>query len=176
MVVGGPKGRQIPFGVRQQPDSPGSITPQIPSKMKTKRSHSPSLTTHAKVQHSSETSDASGGRRRNLSFDEVFYDEVILVIFSYLSAGDLCAIQPTNKNWARLSRDNQVHSKRDVHEVHEGLTRGDPYGCVVLALESSVSGRAWARTSAPDAESPSSPCWSGKPGYQAFADASAANR
>ena len=75
-----------------------------------KRSHSPSLTTPAKVQHSSETSDASGGRRRNLSFDEVFYDELILVIFSHLSAPDLCVIQPTNKNWARLSQDNQVHS------------------------------------------------------------------
>ncbi|KAF9644555.1 hypothetical protein BDM02DRAFT_3102756 [Thelephora ganbajun] len=73
-----------------------------------KRSHSPSPSTRAKVQHSSETSDASGGRRRNLSFDEVFYDELILVIFSHLSAEDLCTIQSTNKNWARLSQDNQL--------------------------------------------------------------------
>lgn len=79
-----------------------------------KRSHSPSPLVRAKVQHSSETSDTSGGRRRTLSFDELFFDELILVIFSYLSARDLCAIQPTNKNWARLSQDNQVHSKRDV--------------------------------------------------------------
>ena len=84
-----------------------------------KRSHSPSLTAYAKVQHSSETSDASGGRRRNLSFDEMFFDELILVIFSHLSAGDLCTIQATNKNWARLSQDNQVHSKRDVDELSE---------------------------------------------------------
>ena len=84
-----------------------------------KRSHSPSPTVHTKVQHSSETSDTSGGRRRNLSFDEIFFDELILVIFSNLSAGDLCAVQPTNKNWDRLSQDNQVHSKRDVDEFHE---------------------------------------------------------
>lgn len=90
-----------------------------PSKVKMKRSHSPSPTPPAKVQHSSETSDTSCGRRRSLSFDEVFYDELILVIFSYLSAGDLCTIQPTSKNWARLSQDNQVHSNRDVDELDE---------------------------------------------------------
>lgn len=84
-----------------------------------KRSQSPSYNTHAKVQHSSETSDATRGRRRNISFDQVFYDELILVIFSYLSAVDLCVIQPTNKNWARLSQDNQVHSNRAVDELHE---------------------------------------------------------
>jgi len=84
-----------------------------------KRSHSPSLSSHAKVQHSSETSDASRGRRWNLSFDELFFDELILVIFSHLSARDLCTIQATNKNWARLSQDNQVHSKQDVDELHE---------------------------------------------------------
>jgi hypothetical protein len=91
----------------EQPSNPTHIS----SKAKMKRSHSPSLTVHAKVQHLSKTSDASGGRRRNLSFDEVFYDELILVIFSHLSARDLCAVQPTNKNWARLSQDNQVHAK-----------------------------------------------------------------
>jgi len=84
-----------------------------------KRSHSPSLSARAKVQHSSETSDASGGRRRNLSFDEIFFDELILGIFSHLSARDLCTTQATNKNWARLSQDNQVHSKRDADELHE---------------------------------------------------------
>ena len=91
---------------------------------KMKRGHSPSPTTHTKVQHSSETSDTSSGRRKELSFDEAFYDELMLVIFSYLSARDLCAIQPTNRKWARLSQDNQVHLKRDAHEVRKGLTRG----------------------------------------------------
>lgn len=115
---------------------PAPATSLIPSKVKMKRNHSPSLTTHAKVQHSCKTSDASSGRRRDLSFDEVFYDELMLVIFSYLSAGDLCAIQPTNKNWGRLSQDNQVHPKRDVYGVHGGLTRGDP-----LRLRCSSFGR-----------------------------------
>ena len=149
--------------------------PHVHSIVKMKRSHSPSLTTHAKVHHSSEILDASDGRRRNLSFDEVFYDELTLVIFSYLSAGDLCAIQSANKNWARLSQDNQVHSKQGVYEVHEGLTRGVPYGCVVLALESVVSGRTWSCTSADDAKSPGFPSWSGKPDRQAAAGTSAAN-
>jgi hypothetical protein len=94
------------------------VTPTS-SKSIMKRSQPPSLTTQAKVQHSSVISDASRGRRCNLSFDEVFYDELILVIFSYLSAIDLCIIQPTNKNWARLSRDNQVHSNQDVDKLNE---------------------------------------------------------
>ncbi|KAI0344823.1 hypothetical protein BDW22DRAFT_1391820 [Trametopsis cervina] len=41
------------------------------------------------------------------SFDQL-YDEVVLVIFSYLSYKDLCMIQPTSQNWARLALDNQV--------------------------------------------------------------------
>ena len=107
---------QVSFGVCRPPNSLAA-PPALEAQMK--RSHSPSLTAHAKVQHSSKTSDASGGRRRNLSFDEVFYDELILVIFSYLSAGDLCTIQPTNKNWARLSQDNQVRSTCDGGGLRE---------------------------------------------------------
>ena len=102
----------FPLAVRRQ-----QSVPLLRHLSKMKRGHSPSPTTHTKVQHSSGTSDTSSGRRKNLSFDEVFYDEVILAIFSYLSARDLCAIQPTNKKWARLSQDNQVHLKRDVREV-----------------------------------------------------------
>jgi len=133
-----PESRQIPIVLRRQPSSLLTFPPHpLASKARMKRSHSPSPTARAKVHHSSKTSDASGGRLRNLSFDQVFYDELILVIFSYLSARDLCTIQPTNKNWARLSQDNQVHSKRDVHEAHEGLTHeGDP-----LRLRCSSSGK-----------------------------------
>ena len=36
------------------------------------------------------------------------YDEIILVIFSYLSYTDLCAVQHVNRDWARLALDNQV--------------------------------------------------------------------
>ena len=45
------------------------------------------------------------------TFDTLLYDELILVIFSYLSWADLCAVQRTNRNWARLALDNQVHSR-----------------------------------------------------------------
>lgn len=44
------------------------------------------------------------------TFDSLLYDEVILVIFSYLSWMDLCTTQRTNRNWSRLSLDNQVHT------------------------------------------------------------------
>lgn len=43
------------------------------------------------------------------TFDTLFYDELILHIFSHLSYRDLCAVQRTNRNWARLALDNQVH-------------------------------------------------------------------
>ena len=36
------------------------------------------------------------------------YDEIVLVIFSYLSYADLCAVQRANRNWSRLALDNQV--------------------------------------------------------------------
>lgn len=45
------------------------------------------------------------------TFDNLLYDELILVIFSYLSWTDLCAVQRTNRNWARLALDNQVLSR-----------------------------------------------------------------
>ena len=44
------------------------------------------------------------------TFDSLLFDELILVIFSYLSYADLCTIQSINRNWSRLSLDNQVHS------------------------------------------------------------------
>ena len=41
------------------------------------------------------------------------YDEIALVIFSYLSYSDLCAIQSVNRNCSRLALDNQVlHNTR----------------------------------------------------------------
>ncbi|KZT27964.1 hypothetical protein NEOLEDRAFT_1109333 [Neolentinus lepideus HHB14362 ss-1] len=46
-----------------------------------------------------------------LNFDSALYDEVILQIFSHLPFTDLCAIQRTNRNWARLALDNQVHTR-----------------------------------------------------------------
>ena len=43
-----------------------------------------------------------------LRFDNCLYDELILYIFSYLSWVDLCVSQPTNRNWARLTADNEL--------------------------------------------------------------------
>lgn len=45
-----------------------------------------------------------------LNFDTSISDEIVLVIFSYLSWVDLCAIQQTNRHWARLATDNQVYT------------------------------------------------------------------
>ena len=42
---------------------------------------------------------------------ESLYDELILHIFTYLTHADLCALQATNRDCARLSLDNQVHSE-----------------------------------------------------------------
>ena len=41
---------------------------------------------------------------------ESLYDELILHVFTFLSYTDLCALQTTDRNLARLSLDNQVHS------------------------------------------------------------------
>jgi hypothetical protein len=49
----------------------------------------------------------------------MFYGELILVIFSYLSAGVLCTVKPTSKGWARFSKDNQMHSERDIGKLRE---------------------------------------------------------
>ncbi|KII92846.1 hypothetical protein PLICRDRAFT_679707 [Plicaturopsis crispa FD-325 SS-3] len=43
-----------------------------------------------------------------ITFDSALYDELILHVFSYLSWADLCAVQATNRNWSRLSADNQL--------------------------------------------------------------------
>ncbi len=43
-----------------------------------------------------------------LNFDASLYDELILCIFSHLSWTDLSVMQSINRNWARLTTDNQV--------------------------------------------------------------------
>jgi len=53
---------------------------------------------------------------------ECLYDELILHIFTFLSYTDLCTLQATNRNLARLSLDNQVHST---------FISGTPFFCAV---------------------------------------------
>ncbi|EJD42682.1 hypothetical protein AURDEDRAFT_114930 [Auricularia subglabra TFB-10046 SS5] len=47
-------------------------------------------------------------REKLFGFDVSLYDELILLIFSWLPARDLCSAQQVNKNWARLAQDQQL--------------------------------------------------------------------
>ena len=51
-------------------------------------------------------SSDSGGR--SFSIDNFLSDELVLCIFSFLSWIDLCAVQATNRDWCRLSTDNEL--------------------------------------------------------------------
>ena len=46
--------------------------------------------------------------KRTFTFDSALADELVLVIFAYLEAVDLCDAQRVNKTWSRLATDNQV--------------------------------------------------------------------
>lgn len=72
-----------------------------------------------RVHIEAESSEAHGTTSRSVeTFDTLFYDELILQIFSHLSYRDLCVAQRANRNWARLALDNQVHNI-----PHESVTR-----------------------------------------------------
>ncbi|KAI1785915.1 hypothetical protein LXA43DRAFT_1035702 [Ganoderma leucocontextum] len=58
------------------------------------------------------------------TFDSLLFDELILVIFSYLSYTDLCNIQRTNRNWSRLSLDNQLWKSLYISEYGRMRLRG----------------------------------------------------
>ena len=45
-----------------------------------------------------------------LTFNRSLNDELVLLVFSWLSAHDLCNSQLVNRHWARLSQDQQVHT------------------------------------------------------------------
>ncbi|CAL1708019.1 unnamed protein product [Somion occarium] len=66
----------------------------------------------------------SGSSRERPSLDTLLYDEVLLLIFSYLSWADLCAIQATNRNWCRLSLDNQLWKSLYLSEYGRTRLRG----------------------------------------------------
>lgn len=79
----------------------------LPTTVMSKHRLSPIPEPPAKRQH---TLSSSPIARLQLTFDSALYDELILSIFAHLSWADLCVVQRTNKNWARLSSDNQVHN------------------------------------------------------------------
>ncbi|EGN99529.1 hypothetical protein SERLA73DRAFT_121689 [Serpula lacrymans var. lacrymans S7.3] len=58
------------------------------------------------------------------TFDDAFYDELILSIFSFLGSTDLCAIQATNSNWARLASDNQLWKALYLRDYGRPRLRG----------------------------------------------------
>ncbi|KZT67144.1 hypothetical protein DAEQUDRAFT_729372 [Daedalea quercina L-15889] len=87
----------------KRPLSPAPLPPP-------KRLHSPGGS-----HHSQETQS---------TFDNLLYDELILVIFSYLSWFDLCAVQRTNRNWARLALDNQLWKNLYLSEYGRPRLRG----------------------------------------------------
>lgn len=75
---------------------------------------SPALQPHPKRQHTI----LPLTRGTQLTFDNAFYDELILFIFAHLSWVDLCAIQSTNRNWSRLASDNEVYK---LYQNFKGL-------------------------------------------------------
>ncbi|KAG2153834.1 hypothetical protein DEU56DRAFT_771230 [Suillus clintonianus] len=58
------------------------------------------------------------------TFDNALYDELILFIFTFLNSRDLCAMQGTNRNCARLARDNQLWKALFVREYGKTRLRG----------------------------------------------------
>ncbi|KAI0315965.1 hypothetical protein OF83DRAFT_1129515 [Amylostereum chailletii] len=58
------------------------------------------------------------------TFDTLLYDELILFIFSYLSFKDLCNAQLINRNWSRLSQDNQLWKNLYIKEYGRSRLRG----------------------------------------------------
>jgi F-box-like len=62
--------------------------------------------------------------RRLLTFDNSIYDELVLCIFSHLSWVDLCAVQVTSRNWARLAADNELWRKQFLSTFGRPRLRG----------------------------------------------------
>ncbi|KAI0958199.1 hypothetical protein AcV7_004084 [Taiwanofungus camphoratus] len=91
-----------------------------------KRALSPSPLPPPKRLHISSPakSHASPTHAPQCSFDALLYDEIVLAIFSYLSWTDLCAIQSINRNWSRLSLDNQLWKALYLSEYGRTRLRG----------------------------------------------------
>ena len=84
-----------------------------------KRSLSPAILPPSKRLHTTRITKTPP--LQPLKFDDCLYDELILYIFSYLSWVDLCVSQPTNRNWARLTADNELW--RNLYLRTYGRTR-----------------------------------------------------
>lgn len=96
--------------------------------MHSKRPLSPASLPPSKRLHGALSSSPSDHNPRP-TFDTLFYDEIILSIFSYLPWTDLCSIQSTNRNWARLSLDNQVHTHSSPACMSQNSCSNAPDSC-----------------------------------------------
>ncbi|PCH43948.1 hypothetical protein WOLCODRAFT_133039 [Wolfiporia cocos MD-104 SS10] len=76
------------------------------------------------VAQPSGTSSVSRVENPGSFFDTILYDEIILSIFFYLSWIDLCVVQRTNRNWSRLSLDNQLWKSLYLLEYGRPRLRG----------------------------------------------------
>lgn len=50
----------------------------------------------------------NGGFKSRVTFDTALADEIVLVIFGYLRAADLCRAEAVSHSWRRLACDNEV--------------------------------------------------------------------
>lgn len=89
-----------------------------------KRYLSPAPLPAAKRLHTSKDSSNATQSRARLSFNDSLYDELILCIFSYLSWGDLCTAQATNRNWYRLAADNELWRNQFLKVFGRSRLRG----------------------------------------------------
>ncbi|PIL33892.1 hypothetical protein GSI_03598 [Ganoderma sinense ZZ0214-1] len=89
-----------------------------------KHTLSPALLPAAKRLHTLQAERTAHDLQLGTTFDSLLFDELILVIFSYLSYTDLCAIQSINRNWSRLSLDNQLWKSLYISEYGRLRLRG----------------------------------------------------
>ncbi|CAK5281759.1 unnamed protein product [Mycena citricolor] len=68
--------------------------------------------------------DANTLRPIALSFDDLFYEELILLVFSQLSWSELCAAEAVNKNWQRISLDNGLWREQYIRVFGRSRLRG----------------------------------------------------
>lgn len=112
-----------------------------PSSPMAKRSLSPAHLPPAKRSHLSTPSTSTSIPPARSNCFESLYDELILHIFTFLSYTDLCALQATDRDLARLSLDNQVHSTF-IPEIYFG-SRLNIRGCLLVAVEEPLLARVW---------------------------------
>lgn len=62
--------------------------------------------------------------RKILTFENSIYDELALCIFSHLSWVDLCMANIVNRNWSRLSRDNELWRRQYLQAFGRPRLRG----------------------------------------------------